>query len=222
MRKVVHTAGQATLLPLMPVGIWLFRGLADTRTQQELREELRQIARAAPFVVPQMPGGTDFHLKLTNAGTVGWTALYGKFFYSRTQRTGKREGQGWPPIPPTVLETAQEAARQAGWNNYNPTACLINYYDQDGRLGLHRDDTDGEDLNEPIVTISLGDSALFEIGGLKMADPTKTVELNSGDAIVMGGIGRLFYHGVKKIHPGTSDLLAKGGRMSATLRVVRR
>ena len=220
--KAVHTAAQAALVELLPRGIWLFREMVGRKAQEVMREELRQVARAAPFVVPQMPGGTEFNLKLTNAGAVGWTALYGKFFYSRTQRTGKREGQGWPPIPPTVLATAQEAAARAGWTHYNPTACLVNYYGRDGGLGLHRDDTEGEDFNKPIVTISLGDSALFEIGGLKMADPTQAVELNSGDVIVMGDLGRLFYHRVKKINPGTSDLLAKGGRMSATLRVVRR
>jgi DNA oxidative demethylase len=221
-RRVVHTAAQPALVELMPAGVWLFRSMAGRGEQELMREELREVARVAPFVVPEMPGGTDFNLRLTNAGAVGWSARGGRFYYSRTQTTGRRKGERWPAIPPTVLATAQRAASMAGCENFNPTACLVNYYEGGGGLGHHRDDTNVEDFNMPIVTISLGDAALFDIGGLSKTDPTKTVELNSGDVLVMWIVGRLLYHSVRRILAGTSDLLAKGGRMSATLRTVRR
>jgi DNA oxidative demethylase len=120
-----------------------------------------------------------------------------------------------------VLETARRAAAGAGCRRFDPTACLVNYYRQGGSLGMHRDDTPKEDLAAPIVTISLGDTALFEIGGAQKTDPAKTVELESGDVLVMWLVGRLLFHGVRRVLGGTSDLLSKGGRISATLRTVR-
>jgi alkylated DNA repair protein (DNA oxidative demethylase) len=208
---------------LLPVGVWLFRQMASRAEQELMREELRAVAEAAPFVTPKMPGGTDFRLKLTNAGDFGWVAGgRTSFKYERTQQHPKHRGERWPAIPPTVMAVAQRAARKANRPKYVPNTCLINYYAKDGELGHHRDDTNGEDFAEPIVTISLGDKASFVIGGLEYKDNTRRVELISGDVLVMGDLARLFFHSVEKIHPGTSDLLAHGGRISATLRRVRR
>ena len=71
-----------------------------------------------------------------------------------------------------------------------------------------------------MVSLSLGDSCLFRVGGLKRSDPTRSFRLASGDALVLGGAGRLAFHGVDRIMPGTSTLLAEGGRINLTLRRV--
>ncbi len=211
---------QQDLIEVLPTGIWLFREMVTRADQERMRDELRDVAVAAPFTTPQMPGNVNFHLRLTNAGEFGWTAISGVFQYFRTQPVGKKKGDRWPSIPPTIMEYSQRAALDARSPNYEPNACLVNYYDSTGELGHHRDDTKGEDFTQPIVTISLGDTARFVIGGLNKFDNTREVEINSGDILVMAGHGRMLYHSVKKIIKGSSDLLPKGGRISATLRRV--
>ena len=66
----------------------------------------------------------------------------------------------WPAIPESIL---------AIWNrvsNYPhpPEACLVNFYGADAKMGLHQD-RDEEDFEAPVVSISLGDTALFRVGG---------------------------------------------------------
>jgi alkylated DNA repair protein (DNA oxidative demethylase) len=100
-----------------------------------------------------------------------------------------------------------------------PESCLINYYGPSAKLGLHQD-RDERDFAAPVVSLSLGDTCLFRIGGLKRSDPTRTVRLASGDALVLGGEARLVFHGVDRIVPGTSTLLPEGGRINLTLRRV--
>jgi alkylated DNA repair protein (DNA oxidative demethylase) len=100
-----------------------------------------------------------------------------------------------------------------------PEACLINYYAPGAKMGSHRDE-DEEDRAAPVVSISLGDDATFHVGGLKRSDPRQRMLLRSGDVVVLGGAARLAYHGIDRIHAGTSDLLAEGGRFNLTLRRV--
>ena len=100
-----------------------------------------------------------------------------------------------------------------------PEACLVNLYDADARLGLHRDE-DEDEFAAPVVSVSLGDTCLFRIGGLARADRTGSIRLSSGDVVVLGGAARLAYHGVDRIYPGTSTLLPGGGRINLTLRRV--
>jgi len=102
-----------------------------------------------------------------------------------------------------------------------PEACLINFYGPTAKMGLHQD-RDEQDFAAPVVSLSLGDSCLFRVGGLKRNDPTRSVRLNSGDAFVLGGSARLVFHGVDRIYPGTSTLLAGGGRINLTMRRVTR
>ncbi len=100
-----------------------------------------------------------------------------------------------------------------------PDCCLLNYYGSEARMGLHRD-ADETDFSWPVVSISLGDSARFRIGGVQRSDPTTSVLLESGDVVVMGGEARLAYHGIDRIRFGSSRLLPSGGRLNMTLRVV--
>jgi alkylated DNA repair protein (DNA oxidative demethylase) len=100
-----------------------------------------------------------------------------------------------------------------------PEACLINFYHPTAKMGLHQD-RDEEDFAAPVVSLSLGDSCLFRVGGTKRNDPTRSLRLSSGDAVVLGGDARLAFHGVDRIVPGTSTLLPEGGRINLTMRRV--
>ena len=100
-----------------------------------------------------------------------------------------------------------------------PEACLVNLYAAGAKMGSHRDE-DEQDTAAPVVSISLGDDATFHIGGLQRAGPKQRLILKSGDVVVLGGAARMAYHGVDRIHPGTSSLLPEGGRLNLTLRRV--
>jgi alkylated DNA repair protein (DNA oxidative demethylase) len=121
----------------------------------------------------------------------------------------------WPEIPALVLKAWKELG------NYPrpPEACLVNYYAAGTRLGLHQD-KDEADFSAPVVSLSLGDDALFRVGGTRRSDPTRSLRLRSGDAIVLGGEARLAFHGIDRIMDGTSALLGEGGRFNLTLRRV--
>jgi alkylated DNA repair protein (DNA oxidative demethylase) len=121
----------------------------------------------------------------------------------------------WPPIPGGALAVWREVAGAAR----DPQCCLVNFYDDDARMGLHQD-RDEADLGMPVVSISLGDEALFRVGGTSRGGPTRSIWLRSGDVAVLGGPARLAYHGIDRVRPGTSTLLPKGGRINLTLRVV--
>jgi alkylated DNA repair protein (DNA oxidative demethylase) len=118
-------------------------------------------------------------------------------------------------MPQMLLDLWREVARYPA----PPEACLVNYYSGTARMGLHQD-RDEEDFDAPVVSVSLGDSAIFRAGGRSRRDPTQTYELRSGDVVVLGGEERLAFHGIDRILPGTSDLLAEGGRLNLTLRRV--
>jgi alkylated DNA repair protein (DNA oxidative demethylase) len=110
------------------------------------------------------------------------------------------------------------------WNDVSgyhlpPQACLINFYADDAKMGLHQD-KDEQDLRAPVVSISLGNTCLFRVGGTTRTDRTQSLKLASGDVIVLGGEGRLCFHGVDRIYPVTSALLKSGGRINLTLRRV--
>ena len=131
------------------------------------------------------------------------------------------------PIPrPAGLGRRSPTALIAIWNDiaqypHPPEACLINFYGPDAKMGLHQD-RDEQDFSAPVVSLSLGDSCLFRVGGQKRGDPTRSLRLNSGDALVLAGEARLAFHGVDRIYPGTSTLLAEGGRINLTMRRVTR
>ena len=135
----------------------------------------------------------------------------------RYQPTHPETGRPWPAMPERLLAAWEEL----GEYPHPPDACLINFYEPDARMGLHQD-KDEEEFAAPVVSLSLGDTALFRYGGLERRDPTRSVRLRSGDAIVFGGPARLIYHGIDRLIAGSSDLLPQGGRLNLTLRKVRR
>ena len=196
-------------------GFRLVGGYLDRSAQETLREELREVMRAAPLYTPCMPkSGRAMSVRMTNCGELGWVTDAGGYRY---QGQHPQTSKPWPPIPEMLLA----AWRDLSGYPHPPQACLINLYGPHARMGLHQD-RDEEDMAAPVVSLSLGDTCLFRIGGDKRGDRTHTLRLASGDAVVLGGRARLAFHGVDRILPGTSTLLAEGGRINLTLRRVTR
>jgi alkylated DNA repair protein (DNA oxidative demethylase) len=157
--------------------------------------------------------GKPMSVRMTNCGSLGWLTDKAKGY--RYEPVHPETGKPWPPIPKRLLKLWDEVADFPA----PPEACLINYYAKGTKMGLHRDE-DEETYDAPVVSVSLGDTALFRIGGLTRKDPTRRIELVSGDVVVFGGEDRLIYHGIDRIVAGSSDLLPEGGRLNLTLRRV--
>jgi len=192
----------------------------DRRAQELLLGEILGVITAAPLFTPAMPNtGKPFSVRMTNCGPLGWVSdREGGYRY---QPCHPETGEPWPEMPRALRDLwAQVADYPAA-----PEACLVNFYAADAKMGLHRDD-DEEDFSAPVVSLSLGDTALFRIGGTARKDPTRAFELKSGDVVVLSGTSRRAYHGVDRIVPGSSDLLVDafpgGGRINLTLRRVNR
>lgn len=208
-------------LPIMGVmqttigdGITLYSGYFDGAAQQALVGLIREAARQAPLFVPTMPKtGKPFSVRMTNLGSLGWVSDQARGY--RYQSTHPETGQPWPPMPDVLLKLWRDVAAYA----HPPEACLVNFYQPDAKMGLHQD-RDEQDLAAPVVSVSLGDSALFRWGGTTRGGKTQSVKLASGDVLVFGGPARLCFHGVDRIYAGTSTLLKDGGRINLTLRRV--
>jgi alkylated DNA repair protein (DNA oxidative demethylase) len=169
----------------------------------------------APLFTPVMPKtGKPFSVRMTNLGPLGWVSDRAGYRY---QPLHPETGKPWPPMPDMLLELWQQVSGYP----HPPEACLVNFYSGTARMGLHQD-RDEEDLAAPVVSVSLGDSALFRVGGTERGGRTQSFKLASGDVIVLSGASRLAYHGIDKIYPGTSTLLKDGGRINLTLRRVRK
>jgi alkylated DNA repair protein (DNA oxidative demethylase) len=185
----------------------------DRPAQERLLEALREITRAAPLFTPRMPRtGKPFSVRMTGCGRLGWVSDETGYRY---QPAHPETGQPWPAMPEQVLRAWEELSAYP----HPPDACLINFYGPGARMGMHQD-KDEEEFDAPVVSLSLGDAALFRYGGLSRRDPTRSVRLNSGDAIVFGGPARLIHHGIDRLVAGSSGLLPGGGRLNLTLRKV--
>lgn len=190
----------------------------NREAQQRLLADIMTVVCHAPFFTPAMPRtGKPFSVQMTNCGPLGWVS--DKEGGYRYQAAHPVTGGPWPDMPPALLDIWREVAGYAA----EPEACLVNYYRPGTRMGLHRDE-DEADFEAPVVSVSLGDTAKFRIGGLTRKDPTRSFDLRSGDVLVLHAETRLAYHGVDRIMPGTStlldDVLPDGGRLNLTLRRV--
>lgn len=192
-------------------GITIFQGYLRPEEQASLVEDLRNVARTAPFRQFVTPSGKKMSVKLSSAGAYGWVSDRSGYRYSATQP----DGQEWPAIPDRLLKLWNEVSDCAR----KPQCCLVNYYGEATRMGLHQD-RDERDFSYPVLSVSLGDDALFRVGGLNRNDPTRSIWLKSGDLALLKGESRLAYHGIDKIRFGSSSLLPQGGRLNITLRVV--
>jgi alkylated DNA repair protein (DNA oxidative demethylase) len=185
----------------------------DRAAQALLVAEIFRLVSDAPFYRPQMPGsGKPFSVEETNLGELGWISDRSGYRYESIHPV---TGNSWPAIPPLLLQlwTALTDYPAA------PQCCLVNLYREGARMGLHQD-RDEAARDAPVLSVSLGDDALFRIGGTARRGPTKSMRLGSGDVIVFGGPARLAFHGIDRIMPGTSRLIPGGGRINITLRRV--
>jgi alkylated DNA repair protein (DNA oxidative demethylase) len=199
----------------MADGAVLLRGFARP-FEAELLPALRAILKQAPFRHLITPGGHRMSVAMTNCGTLGWVS----------DRTGYRydaidpeSGQKWPAMPPVLRRLAADAADDAGFNGFEPEACLINRYVPGAKLSLHQD-RDELDFDAPIVSVSLGLPAIFLFGGPKRADKPNRYRLEHGDVVVWGGPSRLSFHGVAPLADGEHALMGRQ-RINLTFRKVR-
>jgi alkylated DNA repair protein (DNA oxidative demethylase) len=197
--------------PLNLRGFLIWKSLLNRSEQEQLRDTIRDAARQTPFVQPVTPSGKAMSVRMTSMGRFGWI----------TDRKGYRyeaqhpNGNAWPPIPDQVLELWRKTTQL----DRQPDACLVNYYGEGARMGMHQD-KDEADFSWPVLSISLGDDALFRMGNIERGGKTESHWLQSGDVIVMGGDARLRHHGIDRLRFASSSLLSNGGRINLTLRVV--
>jgi alkylated DNA repair protein (DNA oxidative demethylase) len=193
-------------------GFEIHKGFLSREIQEQIVEDLRSVARQAPFFSPLTPSGKTMSVRMTSAGRLGWVTGRNGYRY----QAHHPKGGHWPDIPARVLQIWQDLSGV----NCQPDSCLINFYGEGTRMGLHQDKDEG-DFFFPVVSISLGDDALFRMGNPTRGGSTESIWLESGDVVVMGGEARLAYHGIDRIRLGSSTLLPDGGRINLTLRVVR-
>lgn len=196
-------------------GVILWPGALARATQEGLAREIFARAEKAPFYRPMMPkSGKPFSVEETNFGTLGWFSDKNGYRYIAKH---PETGGSWPAIPDVLIALWKVAAPDSAL----PECCLVNLYREGAKMGLHQD-RDEEALDAPVVSVSLGDDALFRIGGESRKGPTKSVKLSSGDVIAFGGPARLAFHGIDRVMAGTSTLVPGGGRINLTMRRVRR
>jgi DNA oxidative demethylase len=193
-------------------GIAWWPGWFDADGQRALAADVAAVLTAAPPFAPVMPRtGTPFSVRMSNAGPLGWVSDVAGYRY---QATHPATGAPWPAIPDR-LRALWRAVGAPG----EPEACLVNLYGAGARMGLHQDRDEAE-MGAPVVSVSLGDTAVFRIGGTTRRAPTRSIRLASGDVVVFGGAARLVFHGVDRVLAGSSTLLPEGGRVNLTLRRV--
>lgn len=201
-----------TRLAVAP-GVFHWPGRLSAAEQGALLAELRAVVRQAPFFQPRMPKtGTPFSVRMTNCGPLGWVSDESGYRYQPLHPETK---EPWPLLPAPLLALWEELSGYP----HPPEACLVNYYASGAKMGLHQD-RDEQDFDAPVLSVSLGDAALFRIGGTARGGKTTSLKLASGDVLLFGGEARLAYHGIDRILSGSSTLLPEGGRINLTLRRV--
>ncbi len=185
-------------------GAMLLRGFA-TDAAPRLMNDLAKIVEVAPLRHMVTPGGFMMSVAMTNCGQAGWVSdLKGYRYDARDPDTG----MPWPAMPASFRQLAEDAARAAGYEGFEPDACLINRYEPGARLTLHQDRNE-RDYTAPIVSVSLGLPAVFQFGGATRKDRPRRMRLESGDVVVWGGATRLAYHGVASLKDGEHPLTGR-------------
>jgi len=185
----------------------------DCSAQERILEDLRRAVSEAPLFTPIMPKtAKPFSVRMSNMGPLGWVSDKAGYRYRASHPV---TGLPWPTIPQSILAVWHTISNYA----HGPEACLVNFYGGDAKMGLHQD-RDEEDFEAPVVSISLGDTALFRIGGSTRGGKTQSLKLSSGDVLILEGPSRLTFHGIDRVMGGTSTLLKDGGRINLTMRRV--
>ena len=195
-------------------GLRFHPGCLDRAAQETLVAAVLKAEEGAAFYTPRLARtGAPMSVKMTNLGPLGWvTDQAGGYRY---QGAHPQTGAPWPPIPSALLALW---AALAGYPA-PPEACLVNLYRDGARMSLHVD-ADEAAQDAPVLSISLGDTALFRIGGARRSDPTRSFRVTSGDVVVLAGSSRRCFHGIDRVLAGTSRLVPGGGRINLTLRRV--
>lgn len=191
-------------------GMFLLPGFANTK---RIRTDLEDVLKSAPLRHMQTSRGFYMSVKTTNCGLWGWVSDRKGYRYMAKDPMTDRP---WPAMPHSFLQLANSAATAAGFLDFNPDACLINYYEPGTQMGAHQD-KDELDFNQPIVSVSMGIPARFFVIGSERKGKSIPVDLRDGDVLVFGGEARNHYHGVRKLKPA-SDALFGSVRWNLTLR----
>jgi DNA oxidative demethylase len=201
--------------PLDIGGVRYYPGYLDRDAQAAMLAAIRRVFAAAPLFTPRMPkSGRPFSVRMSNCGSLGWVSDEKGYRYAPMH---PETSHPWPPLPEPLAALWDDVADYP----HRPEACLINFYSPAAKMGLHQD-RDEADFAAPVVSLSLGDSCLFRVGGSNRSDPTRSFRLNSGDVVVLGGEARLAFHGVDRIYPGTSTLLMQGGLLGGRINLTMR
>lgn len=200
-------------IEIVPGCLW-WQGYMDRAAQEVLAADIRAVLEVAPLFVPRMPRtGQPFSVRISNCGPLGWVSDETGYRY---QPAHPVTGKPWPSMPERLTAIWSELS---GFP-LEAEACLINWYAPEARMSLHQD-RDEQEFAAPVLSVSLGDTAVFRVGGLKRGDPTRSIRLASGDVLLLSGASRLAFHGIDRILAGTSTLLKAPGRINLTLRRVR-
>ncbi|HWW26162.1 MAG TPA: alpha-ketoglutarate-dependent dioxygenase AlkB [Caulobacter sp.] len=194
-------------------GFDLWPGALDPETQADLLRLVQAAFETAPPTRYETAYGKAMSVAMSSFGPLGWTSDKAGYRYA-DRHPGT--GQPWPAMPQALLDLWATL----GDPQTPPDSALINLYRGDARMGLHQD-RDEADPRFPVLSISLGDTAVFRIGGTSRQDPTRSLRLSSGDVCRLSGPARLAFHGVDRILPGSSGLVPGGGRVNITLRRAR-
>ncbi len=194
-------------------GFDLWPSLLDAEAQRTLVSSVLEAGEAAPFSHYGTPQGKAMSVGMTSFGPLGWVSDRSGYRYADSH---PGTHSPWPPMPQALIDLWATL----GDAETPPDACLINLYRGEARMGLHQD-RDEADPRFPVLSISLGDTAVFRIGGTSRKDPTRSLRLSSGDVCRLSGPARLAFHGVDRILPGSSSLVPGGGRINLTLRRAR-
>lgn len=200
--------------PDLPSGTILKKGALNTGLQAVLFETVLKLAEKADFSHARTKSGGLYSAEMTSCGPLGWWSdRKGTRYCDVDPRTGAK----WPEMPPIFLDTLTDVLSKTEWDGFKPDACLINKYGKGAKMGLHQD-KDEADFTQPIVTISLGASADFLVGGKARFDKPVRFLIESGDVLIMAGESRLRFHGIRKIYPGSSPIAGLDKRLSLTFR----
>lgn len=176
---------------------YLLKGFALSN-QENILVDLSQIISVSPFRQMVTPLGFTMSVAMTNCGALGWITDRKGYRYTSHDPLANKS---WPAMPASFKQLAQQAALEAGFNNFTPDACLINQYKIGARMTLHQDKNE-LDFSQPIVSVSLGLPATFQFGGFERTDKVTKLLLENSDVVVWGGESRLRYHGVLPLKAG--------------------
>ena len=190
-------------------GFRFWPGALSANEQAGLLADVLAAEAAAPFYQPVTPGGRPFSVRMTSLGPLGWVSDRAGYRYEATHPV---TGESWPPIPPVLLDLWRDLTGA----DVPPDACLVNLYREGAKMGLHQD-RDEADMTAPVLSVSLGDTAVFRIGAAE-GGPTRALKLASGDVCALTGPARLARHGIDRVIAGSSSLVPGGGRINLTLR----